>query len=73
MLVNYQEYWLKDYKELCRFLADGNLSMEHINHMKKMFDILDEVLPAHKPIQEMLKPKEFFIVMNKLNKKYNSI
>ena len=64
MLVNYQDYWLKDYKELCRFLADGNLSQEHINHMKKMFDILDEILPVNEGIQEMLKPKEFFIVIN---------
>lgn len=64
MLVNYQDYWLKDYKELCRFLADGNLSQEHIDHMKNMFDILDEILPIHEGIQEMLKPKEFFIVMN---------
>ena len=64
MLVNYQDYWLKDYKELCHFLADGNLSQEHIDHMKKMFDILDEVLPVNEKIQEMLKPKEFFIVMN---------
>lgn len=64
MLVNYQDYWLKDYKELCRFLADGNLSQEHIDHMKKMFDILDEILPIHDGIQEILKPKEFFIVMN---------
>ena len=64
MLVNYQDYWLKDYKELCRFLADGNLSQEHIDHMKNMFDILDEILPIHEGIQEILKPKEFFIVMN---------
>ena len=62
-LVNFgTDGWIADYKALCRRLANW-LDEACVDRLRKMFDILEEVIPEDKEIQAYLVNKEFFITM----------
>lgn len=62
MLTNFPQDWKKKPEDLCNYLAE-NATQEHIDHMKYMFDDLQELFMYDDTVKGWLKAKEFFIVI----------